>query len=564
MLNPKQIALVIILCLLSACTHLKTLPDPVPDNLPQPQRYYSTFVQGVENHPISITVYQPALNALESAPLVIQLHAFAIAGTKSPHSLSAKFMYSSKTALNLWKQGYWVISVDIRGHGKSGGTINLADPKQEVKDISKIIDWAEQNLPRLTKTPQQHAAVGLIGDSYGSGISLLASSFDARIKAIVSATGWYDLNQSLAPNGVPKIGWLKTPVLTGHFFNPGKLSPLIDQFYKDSVNARSTAAYSPALIERSPRFYCENNRPPQANTLILQGMRDILFDFNEGLALARCIENGGKDAHLIGIQDGHLEPFTQWGSRYTFYHIEDTVHCGDTAFSTGDLAIEWFNQHIKQQAPTQRIPKLCVTLSNSTGKTLNEFPRPNQTFEISSIKTRQNQVNVPAETLDYSGWLTPKGLVSYVGRPWSGTYKPLLIPLTVFSEQGTLLGTPSYDLSITEAYPNSASMGKHPRPKLFFGLGVIKNGKLTIINDQLSATYAPATIQGPKQTLAAQIDKGQTLYWVAFAYDHRRPLDNQWWTENLHITGKIHLPLPENLTPKSVLSASGLERAVFD
>ena len=49
--------------------------------------------------------------------------------------------------------------------------------------------------------------VGMTGGSYGGGIQFATSAFDKRIKAIVPVITWNNLNWSLWPNSVVKLGW---------------------------------------------------------------------------------------------------------------------------------------------------------------------------------------------------------------------------------------------------------------------------------------------------------------------------------------------------------------------
>jgi len=92
--------------------------------------------------------------------------------------------------------GFAVVSYAQRGFGGSRGLVDLAGPAT-VSDVSKVIDWA------LAHLPVDQGAVGLLGASYGGGVSLLAAEHDARVKAVVSFSGWTDLAQALAPGDTP-------------------------------------------------------------------------------------------------------------------------------------------------------------------------------------------------------------------------------------------------------------------------------------------------------------------------------------------------------------------------
>ncbi|GAA1642522.1 CocE/NonD family hydrolase [Kribbella alba] len=89
--------------------------------------------------------------------------------------------------------GFQVISYSSRGFWDSAGGIDIAGPPT-VADVSKIIDWADDN------TPADTSKVAAVGISYGAGVSLIASAQDPRIKAVGALSGWADLIASLNPN----------------------------------------------------------------------------------------------------------------------------------------------------------------------------------------------------------------------------------------------------------------------------------------------------------------------------------------------------------------------------
>jgi putative CocE/NonD family hydrolase len=101
------------------------------------------------------------------------------------------------------RRGYVVVSYTTRGFWGSGGEIDTAGPK-DMADVSAVLDWLTAN------TAADPARIGVAGASYGSGISLLASAFDKRIKAVVAMSTWTDLVSSLYGNDTrrPQAIWL--------------------------------------------------------------------------------------------------------------------------------------------------------------------------------------------------------------------------------------------------------------------------------------------------------------------------------------------------------------------
>lgn len=493
-----------------------------------PKTYYPIEFKSFDGTLLRATLFQPELNAHQTAPVIIQLHAFAVSRVKKPKSFMGNWFFSGETALKLWQQGYWVVSLDLRGHGDSEGNINLADPQQEIRDISALIDWLTQNLPAIT-TLHQDPVIGIIGDSYGAGVALLASTQDKRIDAIVSANGWYDLAEGLSPDQIPKIGWLTTPLFTGHIFNPGRMNLFFNNFYQDAVHNNIHHQYDALLQERSVKYFCEHQQPIQADTLIIQGLRDILFDFNQGLGIQDCLHQAQRDNRLLGIYNGHLQPFLQWNGSNTFYYVEKQLHCDQSSINLQTAAKDWFDFKLKNDTNAGlRVPKLCLSTSANTGALINNLPANDKKVELKS----------PWLSSPVGRHITPKAIVSYINKPWSQPLKPLTYLLTPITQSGNWVGTPRVRL-----HSKAANI---PDLNLFIGIAILENHKLTLINDQVTAIKSrslnqPRTIT--LNTLATRIHAGQTLVGVIYAYQHRLGVRGNWW-ESLQLEGEIFIPMP--------------------
>jgi predicted acyl esterase len=94
--------------------------------------------------------------------------------------------------------GYVVVGYAQRGFLNSGGRIDLAgDPTRA--DARAVIDWA------IAHAHADQNRIGMLGTSYGGGVSLLTAAADPRVKAVVAMSGWADLAAALAPNGTPNV-----------------------------------------------------------------------------------------------------------------------------------------------------------------------------------------------------------------------------------------------------------------------------------------------------------------------------------------------------------------------
>ncbi|MFD5251556.1 alpha/beta fold hydrolase [Streptomyces bobili] len=224
-------------------------------------------------------------------------------------------------AEDLAADGYAVLTWSARGFGRSTGKIGLNDPKGEVADVSRLIDWlAKQPQVQLDKAGDPR--VGLAGASYGGAISLLAAGHDTRVDAIAPAITYWNLADALFPDGVFKKLW------TGIFFNTGggcaRFEPALCAMYERVAESGTPDAAARALLEeRSPSAVGDRIKVP---TLLLQGQTDSLFTLAQSDAAEKAIRANGAPVDVDWIAGGHdggdLEAsrvqarVTSWFDRY--------------------------------------------------------------------------------------------------------------------------------------------------------------------------------------------------------------------------------------------------------
>ena len=203
-------------------------------------------------------------------------------------------------AEKLARDGYAVLTWSARGFGRSTGKIGLNDPKGEVADVSKLIDWlAKRPEVRLDKAGDPR--VGVTGGSYGGAISLLAAGYDRRVDAIAPAITYWNLSDALFPNGVFKKLW------AGIFINSGggcdrfedRLCAMYDRV---AESGKPDAAAEKLLEERSPSAVADRIKVP---TLIVQGQSDSLFPLGQADAMAKAISANGAPVDVDWISGGH-------------------------------------------------------------------------------------------------------------------------------------------------------------------------------------------------------------------------------------------------------------------
>jgi len=225
------------------------------------------------------------------APAILLAHGF----TGDKNSVVAQ-------ARTLAEHGYVVLTWTARGFGKSTGEISMNSPKGEVADVSKLIDY----LSTRREVIQQHTndpLVGIAGDSYGGGISLMVAGYDQRIDAVAANITWNNLNHVLFPQnsedlspGPYKKFWAGTFFALATLPNAfgGECGTFAKEWctaFKDAVaTGTPTAADQKLLLASSPSTITSKITAP---TLLMQGEADSLFPLTESIANAQGIH----DAH---------------------------------------------------------------------------------------------------------------------------------------------------------------------------------------------------------------------------------------------------------------------------
>ncbi|MGY4979943.1 CocE/NonD family hydrolase [Streptomyces sp. 900105755] len=243
-------------------------------------------------------------------PAVLLAHGFG--GSKDDMRAEAE---------DLARDGYAVLTWSARGFGRSTGKIGLNDPKGEVADVSRLIDWLAKQ-PQVQLDKPGDPRVGMAGGSYGGAISLLAAGYDDRVDAIAPSITYWNLADALFPNGVFKKLW------AGIFFNTGggcaDFQPELCAMYnRVAESGKPDAAAVKLLEERSPSAVGSRIKVP---TLLFQGQTDSLFTLSQSDAAAKAIKANGAPVDVDWIAGGHdggdLETsrvegrVTSWFDRY--------------------------------------------------------------------------------------------------------------------------------------------------------------------------------------------------------------------------------------------------------
>lgn len=207
---------------------------------------WQLIIEAHDGEPIHATLWQPTLAAGENAPWYCTVMGLASDACEGVIGLYENILPTGQIAQQLWQVGFWLLTWNQRGHGRTCGVINVMDPEREIKDVSTLLDWAETHISRLARDEHGKIRTGMIGESCRGAVQLLASVMDDRIDAIVPITTWHDLPSSLAPADVPKGGWINLLYLMGDWWNFRKLHP----FLRDSFSDARQGNIKPGLKEK--------------------------------------------------------------------------------------------------------------------------------------------------------------------------------------------------------------------------------------------------------------------------------------------------------------------------
>ncbi|MFI5762472.1 alpha/beta fold hydrolase [Streptomyces sp. NPDC051563] len=297
-------------------------------------------------------------------------------GRKRPAVLLAHGFGGSKEdmrpqAERLARDGYAVLTWSARGFGRSGGKIGLNDPDYEVKDVSRLIDWIAAR-PGVRLDAAGDPRVGIAGGSYGGAVSLLAAGTDPRVDAIAPSITYWNLADSLFPNGVFKKLWAglffttgsagglqpgasgpgAAPQATPQAAPPapgcGRFQPELCAMYERVAVAGKPDPEARALLERrSPSAVGGAIKVP---TLITQGQDDSLFPLDQADAMARAIAANGAPVSVDWAAGGHD------GGMREADRVEDRVKT-------------WFDRYLKDDTAVDTGPAFRVSRSGGIDST---------------------------------------------------------------------------------------------------------------------------------------------------------------------------------------------------
>jgi dienelactone hydrolase len=343
---------------LNASCKTQTSKDPKP--APRVRyRICTAPVESFDGTPLDVTLTLPAKPPKKRLPLVVFLHGFLNSkgeylsetreGTGADRAEGDR--YKTVRWNNVWfaSRGYAVVNYSARGHGDSGGQIELASKDVEVRDTQYLtgllVDGAAPRIDRRR--------IGVVGGSYGGGQTwlLMTTRRDpslqygtwrspagrlVKLTAAVPAYTWTDLLYSLAPSGrhlssgvdpataSAPVGIAKVTLIDGFLATAGNRLPQQTYAWLARTNAGEPYEAGDPVIEEARReltlnrsaFYqdgyfeaLKGGHQRRVPVLTGQGWTDPLFPPIEPLRMYRRLRQASP-GYPIQIYLGDFEHLT--------------------------------------------------------------------------------------------------------------------------------------------------------------------------------------------------------------------------------------------------------------
>ncbi len=271
----------------------------------------SELVESFDGTLIDINICQPA-GASASSPVPVVFHSHGWGGNKKGCDGFSGYLDA----------GIGAVSMTQRGNTGSEGQNNVMDPDLEGRDIVAVIDriaeleWVAKDDGPGGSDP----VMGGIGGSYGGGFQWVGAFTDqslngeTRFNALTPGNTWYDLRESLAPNGV-----LRTEIVSGLYASgvaSNNLAPWIHLGFATVTATGSTidgpppADFWEEIHQHGPAWFAEQGTQLDIPVRINQGAADIVFNMNDGWhSFSQALTTAARAQSLyIGHQGGHGLP----------------------------------------------------------------------------------------------------------------------------------------------------------------------------------------------------------------------------------------------------------------
>lgn len=207
-----------------------------------------------------------------------------------------------KQAMKFAQKGYVALAYAARGWYTSGGIIDVAGPK-DMQDVNAVVDY-------LVSMPEVDASnIGMTGVSYGGGMTLLAAAHDARIKTVVSFSGWSNLLDSLyggmpgdadgQGQATPRTTWASLLIFAGKLI--GRMPPEVEKNWDRLMNNYEVQQVIDWAAQRSVETFVDTYNDRQIPVFMINNLQDQLFQSNQ---MERFFSKLNYDAKRFDVYRG--------------------------------------------------------------------------------------------------------------------------------------------------------------------------------------------------------------------------------------------------------------------
>lgn len=467
---------------------------------------------------VTFTVFLPERQEGETVPLIVHSHGFGgsrigvdeanadPAEDDATDSTRSIFSRLDDQVRLLWDAGYAVVSFDERGFGRgddgddgNSGAIQIMDPDFEIQDAIAVLDWIDDPengvADIIARDENNNMIAGAIGGSYGGGYQLLLAALDDRLDAITPTATWYNLLQSLLPNEVIKKSYSTglCALITSDGAEPGERNMSACNQASDTGNpsaryrgditmnfdALEDAFLTHGMVEIERRHNEEAGftmRP--IDTLLIQGGRDILFNFNQSYENYRFLSSlGGADVRLMTNENGHSIAQTRMnpGSQGPL----GPSSCGP--LDSLDSVRAWFDLKLRgNELAEVSLPQgVCVSLDDTTSATLSDVP----VASSNNADFDAFELTIPSTAIT--------AMQTNVSGVDGGTFIALDNPIS--GDGFILAGVPMAQLTVTAA---DALAEQNGGVAAFVGTAINRDGTLILVDDQVQPWRSAPEVMG--------------------------------------------------------------------
>ena len=290
-------------------------------------------------------------------PGIVMLH--GLGGTRASVASIAQTFAAS---------GYAVLAYDARGHGASGGNVELASAR-EVADLRAMRDLL------AVRGDVSDTQIGAWGISYGGGQVWNALAAGVPFAAAEVYETWTDLYAALWPQGIARSG-----LVFGFATTIRARSPLVASIESEAVTSRNLARTKALADDRSSLPRLSSVRTP---VYMFQGRQDFAFDIDQA---ARAYARVGGPKKLYVGAFGHAPTATFPGPDIDHVVREATL---------------WFNRFLRGEQNGVDEGRVVVG-SEGTGARRVEFPAlpptRSMTFTLRGTSTARRSALVVRRT----------------------------------------------------------------------------------------------------------------------------------------------------------------------